>query len=65
MEYILIYLVIGLVVSIVISQIDKIQMDDGDCDTLSNADRILYVIIWPVMTYIIVKELLIGETQNK
>ena len=64
MEYLIIYLILGLIVSIIISEIDKIKVDDGDCDTLDNVDRILYVIIWPLMTYFVVKGF-INESPKK
>ena len=65
MEYFVIYLVFGLVVSILISEIDKIKMVGEDFDTLDNADRVLYIIIWPLMIYFIVKGLSTKSQKNK
>ncbi|SMP03667.1 hypothetical protein SAMN06265375_101445 [Muriicola jejuensis] len=57
MEYLVFYLVSGLFVSIVISEIYKIKLDEEDKAILSNIDRVLYIIIWPLMIYWIIKGL--------
>jgi len=58
MEYFIIYLVIGLVVSFAISEVDKTKVDDEDINSLNNIDRILYIIIWPLMIFWIIRGLL-------
>ena len=65
MEYFIIYLVLGIVVSIVLTEIDKIIPEDEEEKKLNNTDRLLYIVIWPIMIYLIGKELFSAETINK
>ena len=55
MEYLVVYLGLGLFVSIVLSEIDKIKVEGDEAEILSNTDWLLYIVIWPLMIYWIVR----------
>jgi hypothetical protein len=49
MEYFIGYFVIGLVVSIILSEIDKLEIVGEDRNVLENADRFIFIVLWPIM----------------
>jgi hypothetical protein len=65
MEYLITYFILGLIVSIGISEIDKIKVEGSEAEILNNMDRLLYIVIWPLMIYWIVKGFIISDTTNK
>lgn len=64
MKYLITYLVLGMAVSIVLSEIDKIIPEDEEEKKQNNTDRLLYIFIWPIMIYLIGKEFFSTEAKN-
>lgn len=46
MSYVIIYLLFGAFVSLGLTQIDKLDPDDS---SLTDRDRIIFILIWPII----------------
>ena len=46
MAYVLIYVVVGFLVSLGMSEIDKIEPEK---DKITNTERIIFIILWPII----------------
>jgi len=57
MEIFSVYLLIGLLLTIAASEMNKIpSYDDSDDISITNSDRIVYILFWPIIIlYVIYK----------
>jgi hypothetical protein len=56
MDLISLYLLIGLVLTIAVSEMNKIPSYDSDDISITNSDRLVYILLWPVIIiYVIYK----------
>lgn len=46
MSYVILYFLFGVFVSLGLTQIDKLDPDDS---SLTNRDRIIFILIWPII----------------
>ncbi len=49
MDFLVIYIGIGALVSLAFSEIDKWEVIGEEKDQLTNVERCIYIILWPVM----------------
>lgn len=49
MNYILIYLLIGSVLTIMASEIDNLPSYDPEDIKISNSDKVIYILLWPAI----------------
>ncbi|WP_282054522.1 hypothetical protein [Maribacter luteus] len=57
MQIISIYLLIGLVFSITASEIDKMPSEDGNQDIMTHTDKVIYILLWPVIIFYLIYKL--------
>ena len=56
MQIFSIYLLIGLVLTIAASELNKIPSHDSDEIMITNSDRLVYILLWPIIIlYVIYK----------
>ena len=57
MQIFSVYLLIGLVLTIAASEIDKIPSYDSDDISITNSDRIVYILLWPAIIIFVIYKL--------
>lgn len=55
MDYLIIYMVIGVVYSMAITYFDQMEVEGHPSDTMNNMERIVSILLWPVMSFILIK----------
>ena len=55
MDYVLYYVVVGFLVSLGMSEIDKIEPEE---DKITNTERIIFIVLWPIIVVGFVKGLI-------
>ena len=55
MDYVLFYGVVGFLVSLGMSEIDKIEPEE---DKITNTERIIFIVLWPIIVVGFVKGLI-------
>ena len=55
MDFIVIYMVIGVVYSMAIAYVDQLEVEGHPSDTMTNMERIVSILLWPVLSFILIK----------
>jgi membrane protein CcdC involved in cytochrome C biogenesis len=58
MKYSIVYFVIGLVISILLSEIDKQEIDGEGRNVIENTDRFIFILLWPIIVVGFIKGLI-------
>lgn len=65
MKFVIVYLTIGMIVSFIISELDKIKLDgEEEEELIDNYVRVIHIVIWPLMVYWIGKEIISGDSSS-
>lgn len=66
MKFVIVYLTIGIIVSFIISELDKIKLygEEEEEELIDNYVRVIHIVIWPLMVYWIGKEIISGDSRS-
>lgn len=53
MEYVITYIIIGLVYSMVITRVDQMEVEGHPSNEMHNLDRIVSILLWPILSVIV------------
>ncbi|MDO6818094.1 hypothetical protein [Zobellia sp. 1_MG-2023] len=51
------YLIFGLTFSIIASEIDKMDIENHSKNIMTNTDRIIFILLWPIILIYTIKNL--------
>jgi hypothetical protein len=54
MDYVMLYITVGTAYSITMSFVDQMEMEGQQRNTMDNLDRIISVLLWPLLSTIVV-----------
>jgi hypothetical protein len=53
-------MVIGVVYSLAIAYIDQLEVEGHPSDTMDNMGRIVSILLWPVLSFIVIRTIIIS-----
>ena len=56
MDFLIVYLVIGVFISMALSEVDKWEIDGLGDEIITNRDRIIFILVWPIVLFGFLKE---------
>jgi hypothetical protein len=63
MDYVVIYVGIGVIYSIVITLVDQMEVEGHPYDSMNNMDCIMSMVLWPILSFLVIRAII--KTLNK